>query len=170
MREDCGEQVKGSGNNILAESAAPWDTAFHGVVSLLDMLEFTARPYLEMTHRFGLLLAIGKPPDPNVVRDVWTALLKDTARLDLPITRELIVCLFEEFTKIDPTKVVVTNEGFSVTGAELPYDRVQHHVESIYKTLRAEVGSLLLRAIPREKAKYATPNWLADSDIRTKFP
>ena len=36
------------GANILAESRRPWDTAIHGVVSLLDMMEFYAHVHLEM--------------------------------------------------------------------------------------------------------------------------
>jgi hypothetical protein len=139
-------------------------------VSLLDMLEFAARPYLEITHRFGLLLAIGKPPDPDVVRDLWSDLLKETARLDLPVTKELIVCLFENIAKENPTKVTCSSDGFEFKGAHLPLDRMKHHVESIYKTLTAELGSVLLRVIPREKAKYAGSGWLSGSDIRSKFP
>jgi hypothetical protein len=141
-----------------------------GVVSLFDMLDFYARPYLELTHKFGKLLALGQPADPNVVKDVWGDLLTDTTRLNLPITKELIVELFEEFAKANPTKISKTSEGIAILGAELPYVRMAHHCESIYKTLKAELSSLQLRAIPREKAKYCAPAWLTDTTMFTKYP
>ena len=37
------------GKNILAESTPPWETAGYGVVSLLAMLEFSARGYVEIS-------------------------------------------------------------------------------------------------------------------------
>jgi hypothetical protein len=134
------------------------------------MLEFAAGDYLEICHRFGLLMGTGKTPDPNVVRHLWTGLLKETVRLDLPVTREHIVCLFEDLVKQNPTKVKFDSEGFEISGAELGSDRIQHHVEAIYKTLKAELGSFLLRAIPKEKSKYCNPRWLTDTPAFEKFP
>jgi hypothetical protein len=148
----------------------PWEAAPHGVVSLLAMLEFAAHDYLELCHRFGILLGAGKNLDPNVVRDVWTDLVKETVRLDLPVTRELITCLIEEFVKENPKVFKSDKEGFQVTNAQLSLDRMQYHVEAIYKTLKAELGSILLRAIPREKSKYCSPKWLTDAPELQKFP
>jgi hypothetical protein len=134
------------------------------------MLEFAVRPYLELAHKFGLLLAVGKQPDPNVVRDVWSDLVAETNRLDLPITRELIACLFEDFARANPKKLSIDKEGFRIVGAELPLDRMAHHCESIYKTLTAELNAVMLRVIPKEKTKYCDPKWLADSILYAKFP
>ena len=134
------------------------------------MLEFAARNYLEICHRFGIVLGTGKEPDPNVVRDLWTGLLKETVRLDLPVTREHIVCLFEDFAKRNPTKVKFDSEGFEFSGAQLDLSRMQHHVEAIYNTLRAELGSILLRAIPKEKSEFCNPAWLTDTILFKKFP
>jgi len=163
-------QEKERGASPIALMRAPWETAPYGVVSLLAMLEFAARPYLELCHRFGLLLAQGKQPDPDVVKDSWTDLLKETVRLNLPVTREHITCFFEEMVKKNPTKVTFNAEGFEIKGAELPTLRVQHHVEAIYNTLRAEIGSILLRAIPKEKSQYLDEKWLTDTKIFEKSP
>jgi hypothetical protein len=44
------------------------------------------------------------------------------------------------------------------------------HVEGIYRTLRAELGSLLLRIIPKEKAKYGDSEWLRNVPAFSKYP
>lgn len=33
---------------------APWEARLYGVVSLFDMLEFSAEDFLEITHKLGL--------------------------------------------------------------------------------------------------------------------
>jgi len=133
------------------------------------MLEFAARDYLDLCHRFGIILGMGRPPDPDVVRDVWSTLLKDTSKLGLPVTREHILCLFEEFVRLNPASLKSDATGFSVVGAQIPLDVMQRHVETIYKTLKAELGSILLRAIPREKSRYCNPAWLNDATELHEF-
>src|SRR5712692_6796937 len=41
----------------------PWETAPYGVVSLLDMLEFSASEYVEISHQFALALASASKSD-----------------------------------------------------------------------------------------------------------
>jgi hypothetical protein len=114
------------------------------------MLEFYARDYLEIANRFGRVLAAGKEPDPDVLKDLWTDLYSDTERLELPVTREHIASLILELLEREPGKVDLSSGRFDVS-ASLSIAIIQPHVETIYKTLRAELGSLRLRVIPREK-------------------
>ena len=148
-----------------------WETApYYGVVSLLDMLDFAARDYLEICYRFGRLMAEGKEHEDDVVQHLWTNLIKETQRLDLPVTREHIVCLFEDLARKNPTKGKFARDEFELTGATLSLDRLQHHVEAIYNTLRAELGSMLFKAIPRERGLYCDPKWLQDIKLPDQFP
>ena len=141
------------------------------MVSLLAMLEFYARRYLDIVHRFGLLLGAGKPCDPDVIRDVWTDLMQEAVRLDLPVTKEHLNCLTLELFDNNPESFKFKGDGtFDITGASLANDRSRHHAEAIYQTLRAELGSLQLRAIPREKSRYCDPKWLADGILANKYP
>jgi hypothetical protein len=78
-----------------------------GVVSLLDMLEFSAREYLEISHRFGILLTLVQGPEilknrDNELGDSLSILFAETVRLDLPVTREHLVCLMEDMAKAIP--------------------------------------------------------------------
>jgi hypothetical protein len=135
------------------------------------MLEFHTRTYLDIVHRFGMLLASGKPPNPDVVRDVWTDLLEETASLNLPVTKEHLDCIVTELFEKNPgTGKLIGNGYFEITGASLPYERIAYYAEAIYQTLTAELGSLKLRAIPREKSKYCDLKWLADTALCSKFP
>ena len=131
------------------KSVPPFQVKPYGVVSLLAMLEFYARKYLDIVHRFGLLLGHGQPLDPDVVRDVWTDLMEEAVRLDLPVTKQFLDSLVMELVDNDATKCKLLGEGkFEISGAILTNERIRHHAEAVYKTLTAELGSLKLRAIP----------------------
>src|ERR1019366_8708940 len=135
----------------------------------LAMLDFAARDYLEICYRFGRLVEEGKPHEPDVVRYLWTNLIKETKRLGLPVTREHILCLFDDLARENPTKGTYDRDEFAFSGATLNLDRLQHHVEAIYNTLRAELDSMLFKAIPRERALYCAPKWLEDTSIPNKL-
>jgi hypothetical protein len=154
------------------DSVSPFRANSYGVVSLLAMLEFYARKYLDIVHRFGLLLGSGKPPDPDVTSDIWTDLSEETVRMDLPVTKELIDGIVLELVDNSPESFKLSDDSktFEITGAVLTHERMKHHVEAIYKTLTAEIGSFQLRAIPREKSRYCNPKWLADGILTTKYP
>jgi hypothetical protein len=135
------------------------------------MIEFYARTYLEIVHQFGILLGAGKPCDPDVIRDVWTDLMEETVRMGLPVTKEHIDGVVLELVGENPESFKLTGGGhFEIIGAALPHERMRHHAEAIYTTLTAELGSLQLRAIPREKSRYCDAKWLADGILMMKYP
>jgi hypothetical protein len=145
------------------------------VVSLLDMLEFSAREYLEISHRFGILLALVQGPEilknrDNELGDSLSILFAETVRLDLPVTREHLVCLMEDMAKGIPQWVKISpGKNIEIRGAVLAPDLWRNHIQSIYRTLRAKLGSLLLKAIPKEKARYCKPEWLTDRALFSKY-
>jgi hypothetical protein len=65
--------------------------------------------------------------------------------------------------KISPGK------NIEIRGAVLAPDLWRNHTQSIYRTLRAKLGSLLLKAIPKEKARYCKPEWLTDTALFSKY-
>ena len=163
-------------NNIFDPARLPWDISLYGVVSLLVMLEFAAHDYLEISHRFGLLLGMVKRqnPDPNVLGESLTILWDQTIRLGLVVTKEHLICLMEDLAKENPTSVKFTRHNdlvdISIRGAKLDATKMSSHIETLYRTLRAELASNLLRAIPKEKASFLDPKWLTDTILFQKFP
>jgi hypothetical protein len=149
-----------------------------GVVSLLDMLEFAARPYVELSHRFGILLALVQGTEvvrnrDNELAESLGILFTETERLDLPVTREHLECLMEDMAKSNPQGVKIQrgkHPQIEFVGFVLAPETWRTHIEGIYRTLRAELGSLLLRVIPKEKARYCDPEWLRDNETLSKYP
>ena len=150
---------------------SPFRTDSHGVVSLFVMLEFYASRYLDVVHRFGLLMGSGKPPDPNVTRDVWSHLSEDAERIGLPVAKEYLSQLTLELVETNPGCFKLTQGGgFEIIGAQLTHERSVHYAEAVYRILKAELESLKLRVIPREKSRYCDPKWLTDGLLMTKYP
>jgi hypothetical protein len=146
-------------------------------VSLLDMLEFSVRDYVELAHQIGLLLASVNDQEANSdsASEKLTMLVRETKRLNLRITKEHLDEMFREILKDHPEHFgTYMREGqidyVDLQLGEVDTKRICHHLESIYVTMRGELGAILFRAIPFEKNKYCDSNWLLDSPIYEKFP
>lgn len=146
--------------------------AFIGMVSLLDMLEFAAKDYVEIAHQLGLILATfqKRTPDAEKAGEALRDLLTNCVRLGLMVTRDQIGALIIEAVKRDGSNVEVTKEHVRLTVVDMNQDRFCHHLESIYSVFKSELGSIIFRAIPKEKAKYCDPKWLTDSLLFSKYP
>jgi hypothetical protein len=155
---------------------APWEAAPNGVVSLLAMLEFSARSYVEISYQFGLVLAALRKPEPAIhdLSKSFEKLLGEANRLSLFVTRDALGEMLLEITKAHPGSVKITGEGddrvVHYTNAGLDPDRTCHHIEAIYATMKAELGTVLCKAIPREKAKFCDPKWQTTGPMFAKFP
>lgn len=154
----------------------PWETAPNGVVSLLTMLEFAARDYVEIAHQFGVVLATlrtDKPKELDLGNTIQT-LLAETNRLGLLVTREALGEFLLEMIRLNPDGVAAIGIGaertFQFTNTGLNSERTCHHIETIYSTLKAELRTTLFKVIPKERAKYNDSEWLKGPDLQTKFP
>jgi HEPN domain-containing protein len=155
----------------------PWETAPYGVVSLLAMLEFSARDYLEISHQFGMILAVmgqAQKPDAFDVSKALQLLLTDANRLGLKVTREALGEMLFEMSKTDPESVTMQGEGddrtFHFKNSHLGKERICHHLETIYSVLKAELRSICFRIVPSGKVSYCDPQWLFESPIYKQFP
>jgi hypothetical protein len=140
------------------------------------MLEFSARDYIEISHQFGWVLAALRKP-PSVEYDLSKTiqkLLEEANRLGLSVTREALGQMLLEMVKANPGKVTMTGEGdertvrFTNTGLEP--ERMCHHIECVYSTLKAELRSIAFRIVPNNKTAFCDSNWLFDSHIYKNFP
>lgn len=158
----------------------PWEGAPDGVVSLLTMLEFAARDYVEIAHRFGVVLATlrkfnpQQPQPPLDLSDEFRKLTEEVNRLGLLVTREALGQFLLEVTKENPGSVKMFGEGenatFYFSNVGLNNERTCHHLETIYSTLKAELRTTLFKVIPKEKAKYNDAGWLKGLELQSKFP
>jgi hypothetical protein len=150
-----------------------WDNCPYGVVSLLDMLEFYAKDYVQIAHQFGLILGTYQKDktDPESIGKALADLLASTFGLGLLVTRDQIGEMLSEMFKV-PGAVTVRVEKplLRIEGENLDPARFCHHIESIYSVFRSELGSINFRAVPKEKSKYCDPKWLFDSPIQQNFP
>jgi hypothetical protein len=140
------------------------------------MFEFSARGYVEISYTFGQVLASLRKPEPafcDLSRSIET-LLSEANRLGLVITRDALGEMLLEIMNANPGSVNMTGEGderkVQFTNVGLDSERTCHHVETIYATMKAELGAILLKAIPRERATYCNSEWLKNSEIESKFP
>jgi hypothetical protein len=147
------------------------------MVSLLEMLEFSAEGYVEMSHQIGALLArMRKPPfnSEDVCRSM-EKLLDEVNRLGLFVTREAIGRFLIELVKAnrDKSSLEFASDGdkiVRVKDGQLDLDRWAFHLEAIYATLRAELSTLAFRIVPARKTQYCDPKWLIDSKMYIKYP
>jgi hypothetical protein len=150
----------------------PWENMPHGVVSLLDMLEFAAADFVEVSHKLGLVLGEAQKPVASQQRplDKVGELIDHCARLGLKVTLEHIVKLIGELSAANPGKLTITGSEMNLKDATLPYVRILYFSEVIYSTMRAELASRVFKAIPVEKSLYCDPSWLTNTAIFAKFP
>jgi hypothetical protein len=165
----------------------PWETAPLGVVSLLAMLEFSAHEFVEISHRFGLLLGMKKRESVGTDQDAFRQALRDAIQnvfgdllskgnnLGLDVTTEQLVEFISEYQGNASEEVKKRNKlnleaGRLVIGGEMDLSRMTQWVETLYSTMRAELKSIIFRAIPKERIKYCNAKWLKDLPIESKFP
>jgi hypothetical protein len=143
------------------------------VVSLLAMLDFSAREYVELSYQLGLLLATfsDRKFDPSTAGKNITTLLREANRLNLAVTKEHINSMLLEMRNDESGNITLSPDrtSISITG-QLEQARVCHNLESIYTAMRAELGQILLKAIPKEKNNFCDPKWLLDTKIFSRFP
>ncbi len=146
-----------------SHNAPPWENCRYGVVSLLEMLDFSARDYLELTHTMSTLSAgfgpYQMPPDKEVAKMLST-LMKECQRLSL-------VCTLGHLQEMG-RELGQSKEGKTPQGALR--DRMRHHFETVYSTLKIELDSIKIRAVPKDKNHFCDPKWLLDTPLYGKFP
>jgi len=166
---------------MCAESQlAPWYQ--RGVVSLLDMLEFAARDFLDLSHNVGMMLGalqrLNRQPGDlgQSLGQSLSGLPEKCKRLNLPVTAQFMgEWMVEAFAGMTDQEKAESLALLRTTGevhvkTNFSAERMVQHVETIYRSLRIELSSLLLRVIPREKAKYCNEQWLQDSPGLARYP
>jgi hypothetical protein len=147
-----------------------WES--YGVVSLLDMLEFAANKYVELSHDLGALRATlrKREPDVDVLSNALNRILSDANTLGLRVTRDQIGTMMREFVEYDPTGASLEDGQLRIKGTALNVDRLCHHIESVYSVLKSELGSISIKAVPRDKDAYIDVKWLTTSIMFQKYP
>jgi hypothetical protein len=150
----------------------PWEATPYGVVSLLAMLEFSARDYVELTYQIGLMLGASDPKKVNtqIIGERLGNLLSEARRLGLPVTNEHLDALIREMLASNPHIDFDVDGTVRIGNMQVDAPRFFQQIESIYTILRAELGAILFRAIPRERVKYSNAEWLKSSPVQEKFP
>lgn len=135
------------------------------------MLEFSASRFVELSHRFGLLLGqYRKNPDPDVLKNSLTYLCENSEALGLHVTHSLIIRLFSELAQQNPSRVMFQDGRLAINDAQLDTDRIVHHVETLYNTMISELDSIRFRAIPVDRISYFGGEWLSNTYIVNNFP
>jgi hypothetical protein len=146
----------------------------HGVVSLLEMLEFGAADFVEVSHNLGLILGEAKQPisrQKAAPLDLLAKIIPACGRLGLKVTSDQIGALLVEITKASPPgSVKISGQNVSIRNAGLPMSRYVYFSEVIYSTLRAELASRTFKCISVEKLPYLEPKWLTDGKLFEKYP
>jgi hypothetical protein len=157
-------------------STSIWDIIVEkqGVVSLLDMLEFSARDYIQTTYQIGLLLGKLQEKNPGfrTFGEDMERLFKGLRHLGLTTTREHFDAMMQEILQANPGKIWVDANGQFQMADDISLDvpRICHHFEAAYVSLRTELGTVLLRAVPLDKRKYCDAEWLTQTPLFTRFP
>lgn len=114
-------------------------------------------------------MQFARPNEADVIGKALGDLLEHCTRLGLRVTAQHVVSYMLELSgSPDATKSLMKGV-FSVKGS-LDRDRAAYHLETIYATLVAELGSLKCMAIPKERAQYLDSQWLKKSSLVDKFP
>jgi hypothetical protein len=157
--------------SLAKSQSAPWSRS-QGVVSLLDMLEFSAEAYVDIAHQFGTIigsLGTERLRDHDLNR-AFNTLLGDAESLGLLVTRDQIARMILETIKHDPAVASVKEGMLRVRDHSIEPDRLRYHIETVMTVLKSELSVILFRAIPKEKARYCDPKWLTDGILFTKYP
>jgi hypothetical protein len=112
-----------------------------------------------------------KKIEPVNLSKAVNRILTDAKTLGLPVTRDQLGMMMLEFVETNPKSASLTAEGYiHIKSESINTERFCHHIESVYSILKSELSSISFRAIPREKANYTDPQWLADSVLFSKYP
>jgi hypothetical protein len=154
----------------------PWEAAPSGVVSLLAMLDFSAREYEQISYEFGFVIAtLRMQPQAMNLGSSIKKLVDETNRLGLLVTREALGEYLLEVVKASkPGTVQISGHGdervVNFDDVGLNNERTCHHIEAIYSTLKAELRTTLFKVIPRERSKYNDESWIEGFMIESCFP
>ncbi len=127
----------------------------------------------------GSLQRLGRTPDDmgKSIGQELSALSEKCKRLDLPVTGQFLAdFLVEAFAGMTDDQKRKAWEHLQATGeirvmnVNINGERMISHVETIYRSFRAELSSLPLRVIPRERSQYVNETWLTDLPIYPSFP
>lgn len=133
------------------------------------MLEFAAVEFVELSHRFGRLLGQSEQPDPDILGESLNYLLEHGPRLGLAVTVQHVYSLFAEVVGEHPERVTMTGNKVASIKGQVSIERGKHHVEQLYRTMIAEMETILFRAVPKERVPYCDPKWLSDTKIPEHF-
>src|SRR6266851_9408924 len=114
----------------------PWEIAPCGVVSLLTMLDFSAKLYVEMSYQFGVMLANLAKIEANTTNwgDGLGQLIKDVKSLGLPVTYEQFNQMVIELIQANPGKVTYEDGQLRFKDMDINPQRFAHHLETLYST------------------------------------
>lgn len=168
------EQVPLEANFNNGVRPLPWES--YGLVSLLQMLDFAAKDYVEFSYQFGLMVSYFRSakPDQSGFGKAIDKLLEDCNAMGMLVTRDHIGRMFLEFVKVDTSKASIAGTGddrmLVLKDLDVDHQRFCHYIETIYDSLRSELSSIKFKAVQREKLLYCDPNWLFDGPIYHSFP
>jgi hypothetical protein len=137
------------------------------------MLDFAAKEYVELAHNLALIMASiqERQPDEEMLGRAMNRILGDAEALGLPVTKDQIGIMILEFVEDNPDRTSLDADRYPrIKGGTVDRTRFAHHIESVYSILKSELGSIPIRAIPREKAKYLAQNWLTNTPLFSRFP
>lgn len=141
------------------------------------MLEFSAREYIELTYGIGLVLGLsnrgGDADQGKELGNRLASLVTQSSRLGLPVTKDFLNQLVRHL--MVNGKVEVTGTPPNATVRVVANDpetmsEVCHRLEALYIILRSEIGTMLFRAIPRDRTEFTSPEWLKKFEIDLSFP
>lgn len=135
-------------------------------------MDFAAHEFIEISHRFGLLLGRNST-DPDVLQRSLSSLLEHSHAIGLRVTHAQLVAMVLEITNDQPQSVDLKRlkeERWLDLKATPDQKRLVHHIELLYSTMLAEMKSISFRSVPPDRSRFCDPKWLSDTDIPNKFP
>ena len=150
---------------------APWEITPYGVVSLLEMADFAAIDFIEISHAFGALLALTRKREvnPDAISRAISSLTVHSCNLGLTATCQHCINLAAELSGSNSPNVAMQQAKDKVFFGTMTPERMLHHVETLYTTMYAELEGLRFKAIPRERVRFSEEDWLSDLAIDS-FP
>jgi hypothetical protein len=142
-----------------------------GVVSLYEMLEFSAEAYVDIAHQLGEIIGSLKARESSNydLNKAFNRILDDAQSLGLLVTRDQVATMILEMIKKDPQKSSLSQGVLSIHAQDIDPSRLLHHAEAVLSVLKSELRVIKFRAIPREKDKYCDPKWQAEGPLFEKY-
>ena len=83
-----------------------------------------------------------------------------------------MILLMQDMIKQSPESYKQEVDGFQIVGAQLPTDRVLRHVETIYASMRVDLGKhpILRLFLARSRSVTRLPSGWTNSELVSKFP